>query len=66
MPSFMLPKAVTNLKNTMYCPQSLPNKAVRIMNFKQQDFPVNELYNETLKIKDYILLFNFLFVRDVL
>ena len=47
---------------------SLPNEAVRIINFKQQDFPVNELYNanEILKIKDYIHLINFLFVKDVL
>ena len=47
---------------------SLQNKAIRIINFKQQDFPVNELYyaNGILKIKDYIHLINFLFVTDVL
>ena len=47
---------------------SLQNKAIRIINFKQQDFPINELYyaNGILKIKDYIHLINFLFVRDVL
>ena len=38
---------------------SLQNKAIRIINFKQQDFPVNELRytnyaNRILKIKDYI------------
>ena len=35
---------------------SLQNKAIRIINFKQQDFPINELYyaNRILKIKDYI------------
>ena len=44
------------------------NKAIRIINFKQQDFPVNELYNANgvLKIKDYIRLINFLFVKGVL
>ena len=43
---------------------SYQNKAIRIINFKQQDFPVNELYNANgiLKIKDYIHLNNFLFV----
>ena len=47
---------------------SLQNKAIRIINVKQQDFPVNELYNANgiLKIKDYIHLINFLFVKDVL
>ena len=47
---------------------SLQNKAIRIINFKQQDFPINELYyaNGILKIKDYIHLINFLFVRDAL
>ena len=44
------------------------NKAIRIIDFKQQDFPVNELYNANgvLKIKDYIRLINFLFVKGVL
>ena len=50
---------------------SIQNKAIRIINFKQQDFPVNELsYNANgiLKIKDYIYIYliNFLFVKDVL
>ena len=47
---------------------SLQNKAIAIISFKHQDFPVNEIYyaNEILKIKDYIHLINFLFVRDVL
>ena len=47
---------------------SLQNKAIRIINFKRQDFPVNVLHNanEILKIKDYIHLINFLFVKDVL
>ena len=47
---------------------TLQNKAIRIIKFKQQDFPVNELYyaNWILKVKDYIYLINFLFGRDVL
>ena len=47
---------------------SFQNKAISTINFKQQDFPVNELYNANgiLKIKDYIYLINFLFVKDVL
>ena len=47
---------------------SLQNTAIRIINFKEQDFPINELNyaNGILKIKDYIHLINFLFVRDVL
>ena len=47
---------------------SLQNKAIRIINFKQQDFPVNGLYsaNEIFKIKDYTHLITFLFVKDVL
>ena len=40
---------------------SLQNKAIRIINFKQQDFPVNDLYNA-----NGILKINFLFVKDVL
>ena len=46
----------------------LQNKAIRIINFKQQNFPMNELYNANglLKIKDYIYLINYLFVKDVL
>ena len=37
---------------------SLQNKAIKIINFKQEDFPVNELYNVNgvLKIKDYIYI----------
>ena len=46
---------------------SLQNKAIRIINFKQQDFPVNEPYNanEILKMNNYIRLINFLSVQDV-
>lgn len=45
----------------------LHNKTIRIINFKQQYFPVNELYNanEIPKLKDYIHLINFVFVKDV-
>ena len=47
---------------------SLQNKAIRIINFKQQDLPVNKLYNANgiLKIQDHIHLINFVFVEDVL
>ena len=43
-------------------------KAIKIINFKEEDFPVNELYNANavLKIKDYIYLINFLFAEEVL
>ena len=44
---------------------SLQNKAIRIINFKQHDHSVDELYNTNgiLKIKDHIDLLNFLFVK---
>ena len=47
---------------------TLQNKAIRIINFKQNDHSVNELYNTNgiLKIKDYIDLLNCLFVKTVL
>ena len=47
---------------------SFQNKALRVINFKEQDYPENELYNTNgiLKIKDYKHLINFLFVKDVL
>ena len=63
----MLAKCGVKMK-TAWKNYPLQNKAIRIINFKQQDFPVNELYNasEILKIKDYILLINFLFGKDVL
>ena len=45
----------------------LHNKTIRIINFKQQRFLLNELYNVNgiLKLKDYIHLINFVFVKDV-
>ena len=63
----MLAKCGVKMK-TAWKNYPLQNKAIRIINFKQQDFPVNELYNasEILKIKNYILLINFLFGKDVL
>ena len=55
-------------ENCLKMLSSLQNKAIRIINFKQQDLPVNKLYNASgiLKIKDYIHLINFVFVEDVL
>ena len=46
----------------------LQNKAMRIINFKNNEYNVNELYktNKILKIADYIKLLNCLFVRDVI
>ena len=46
----------------------LQNKAMRIINFKNNEYNVNELYktNTILKIVDYIKLLNCLFVRDVI
>ena len=48
--------------------EPLQNKAMRIINFKNNEYNVNELYktNKILKIADYIKLLNCLFVRDVI
>ena len=47
--------------------EPLQNKAMRIINFKNNEYNVNELYktNKILKIADYIKLLNCLFVRDI-
>ena len=48
--------------------EPLQNNALRIINFKNNEYNVNELYktNKILKIADYIKLLNCLFVRDVI
>ena len=48
--------------------EPLQNKALRIINFKNNEYNVNELYktNKILKIADYIKLLNCLFVGDVI
>ena len=48
--------------------QPLQDKALRIINFKPDNFDTAELYkkDKILKISDYIKLLNCLFVRDVL
>ena len=48
--------------------QPLQDKALRIINFKPDNFDTAELYkkDKILKIPDYIKLLNCLFVRDVL
>ena len=48
--------------------QELQDKAIRIINFKLDDFDVNSLYHENkiLKITDFIALKNALFVKDSL
>ena len=47
--------------------EPLQNKAMRIINFENNEYNVNELYktNKILKIADYNKLLNCLFVRDV-
>ena len=47
---------------------TLQDKTIRIINFKQHDHSVDELYNTNgiLKIKDYIDLLNCLFVKTVI
>ena len=47
---------------------TLQDKAIRIINFKQYDHSVDELYhtNGILKIKEYIDLLNCLFVKTVI
>ena len=47
--------------------EPLQNKALRIINLKNNEYNVNELYktNKILKTVDYIKLLNCLFVRDV-
>ena len=48
--------------------ESLQSKALRIINFKNNEYNVNELCktNKILKIADYITLLKCLFVRDVI
>ena len=48
--------------------EPLQNKALRIINFKNNEYNVNELYktNKILNIAEYIELLNCLFVRDVI
>ena len=48
--------------------EPLQNKALRIINFKNNEYNVSELYktNKILRIADYIKLLNCLFVRDVI
>lgn len=48
--------------------QPLQDKALRIINFKPDNYEVAELYkkDKILKITDYVKLLNYLFVRDVL
>ena len=48
--------------------EPLQNKALRIINFRNNKYDINEFYktNKILKIADYIKLLNCLFVRDVI
>ena len=46
----------------------IQDKAVRIISFKDKNYPTNELYynNKILKIADYFKLLNCLFVKSIL
>ena len=46
----------------------LQDKALRIINFKQKNYPVSELYksNKILKLTDYVKLLNCMFVKNTL
>ena len=48
--------------------QALQDKAVRIINFKANNYDIGELYENSkiLRISDYIKLLNCLFVGDAL
>ena len=48
--------------------QALQDKAVRVINFRANNYDVGELYknDKILRISDYIKLLNCLFVRDIL
>ena len=48
--------------------QALQDKAVRIINFKANNYDVGEHYknDKILRISDYIKLLNCLFIRDIL
>ena len=54
--------------NTSNKTQALQDKAVRIINFRANNYGVEGLYknDKILIISDYIKLLNCLFVRDVL
>ena len=45
----------------------IQDKAICIISFKDENYPINELYynNKTLKIPDYIKLLNCLFVKSI-
>ena len=81
VPKFLLKTIYYSLFNSIYACQvwgqnkkylekfsTLQDKAMRLINFKQYDHSVDELYitNGILKIKDYIDLLNCLFVNTVI
>ena len=55
-------------ENTVKKLSEIQDKAIRIISFKDQNYPTNELcyYNKILKIADYIKLLNCLFVKSIL
>ena len=55
-------------ENTIKKLSEIQDKAIRIINFKERNHPVNELYldNKILKLHDYIKLSNCLFIKNIL
>ena len=55
-------------ENTIKKLSEIQDKAIRIISFKDKNYPTNELYynNKILKIADYIKLLNCLFVKSIL
>ena len=55
-------------ENTIKKLSEIQDKAIRIISFKDKNYPTNELYynNKILKITDYIKLLNCLFVKSIL
>ena len=55
-------------ENTIKKLSEIQDKAIRIISFKDKNYPTNELYynNKILKITDYIKLLHCLFVKSIL
>ena len=66
--TYFLPPYISTPSQVTKNLELLQNKALRIINFKNNEYNVNELYriNKILKIADHIKLLNCLFVRNVI
>ena len=55
-------------ENTIKKLSEIQDKAIRIISFKDKNYPTNELYynNKIVKTSDYIKLLNCLFVKSIL